>query len=310
MSISRREFITGMSAAGAVAILPNQPDKHFPVKPLPISCNQYSWLTFYEREKKDWFADLDGSLADYASSGLKAFEPGIDNADDVKKLLPLLKKHKLSMPSLYAGTTLHKAGEAQQSIQTVIDIATACREAGTGIIVTNPNPIEWGSDKNKSDAELTEQATNLDKLGAALKRKGIKLAYHMHDVELRQAARELHHMLQATDPQNVSLCLDVHWVYRGAGNSQVALFDIVKMYGKRIAELHIRQSKDGVWQEVFGDGDIDYRRLVSALSKINIRPHLVLEQCLESKSPNTMNAVKAHQQDLAYSREIFGAWLL
>ncbi len=45
-----------------------------------------------------------------------------------------------------------------------------------------------GSDKNKSDAELVEQASNLDKLGAALKSKGVKLAYHMHDVELRMAA--------------------------------------------------------------------------------------------------------------------------
>jgi len=309
MSISRRNFIGGMGAAGVTAFLPAQSTESFHLNPLPISCNQYAWFTFYNREKKDWFADLDSSLADYALSGLKAFEPGINNADEVKKLLPLLKKHNLSMPSLYANSTLHKGDEAQRSIQSVIDIADAAHEAGTGIIVTNPNPIEWGSDKNKSDAELIEQANNLDKLGAALKRKGVRLAYHMHDVELRLAARELHHMLQATHPQNVSLCLDVHWVYRGSGNSQVALFDIVSLYGKRIVELHIRQSKDGVWQEVLGEGDINYRRLVNVLNKIHVRPHLVLEQCLESKSPHTMNAVEAHKQDLMYSKDVFGAWL-
>jgi inosose dehydratase len=309
MSISRRNFIGSITAMGAVSFLSDQTEESSRLKQLPISCNQYSWYTFYKRENRDWFADLDASLADYASSGLTAFEPGINNVDEVKKLIPLLKKHHLSMPSIYTGTSLHKADEAQQSIQSVMAIADAAHEAGTSIIVTNPNPIEWGSDKNKSDTELTEQAANLDKLGAALKSKGITLAYHMHDVELRLAARELHHMLQATDPRHVSLCLDVHWVYRGSGNSQVALFDIVNLYGKRIVELHIRQSKDGVWQEIFGEGDIDYRRLVKVLTRLNIRPHLVLEQCLENKSPNTMNAVAAHKVDLIYAREIFGSWL-
>ena len=309
MSISRRNFISGMSAMGAATFLSDQRSNFFSSKPFPISCNQYSWYTFYNRENRDWFSDLDTSLADYASSGLTAFEPAINNAGEVTKLLPLLKKHNLSMPSLYTGTSLHKADEAQQSIQSVMAIADAAHEAGTNIIVTNPNPIEWGSNKNKSDAELVEQAANLDKLGAALKRKGITLAYHMHDVELRMAARELHHMLQATNPQHVSLCLDVHWVYRGSGNSQVALFDIVNLYGKRIAELHIRQSKGGIWQETFGEGDIDYRRLVKVLTSLNIRPHLVLEQCLESKSPNTINAVAAHQQDLIYAKDVFGVWL-
>lgn len=309
MSITRRNFISGMSAVGAAAFLSGQSIESFQLKKLPISCNQYSWYTFYKRDNKDWFADLDASLADYASSGLTAFEPGINNADDIKKLLPLLKKHHLSMPSLYVGTSLHKADEARQSIESVLAIADTAREAGTTIIVTNPNPIEWGGDKNKSDAELIEQAGNLDKLGAALKRKGITLAYHMHDMELRMAGRELHHMLQATDPQHVSLCLDVHWVYRGSGNSQVALFDIVNMYAKRIVELHIRQSRNGTWQETFGEGDIDYRRLVNVLTLMNIRPHLVLEQCLEDNSPHTMNAVAAHKEDLIYAKEVLKGWL-
>jgi inosose dehydratase len=308
MSISRRNFISSMGALGAASFISEQPVESFHLKTFPFSCNQYAWYTFYKRENKDWFANLDASLADYASSGLTAFEPGINNADEVKKLLPLLKKHHLSMPSIYTGTSLHKADEAQQSIQSVLAIADSAYEAGTNIIVTNPDPIDWGGNKNKSDAELIEQAANLDKLGAALKRKGITLAYHMHDMELKMAARELHHMLQATDARHVSLCLDVHWVYRGSGNSQVALFDIINLYGKRIAELHIRQSKDGTWQETFGEGDIDYRRIAKTLTGLNVRPHLVLEQCLESKSPDTMNAVAAHKLDLIYAREIFGNW--
>ena len=70
------------------------------------------------------------------------------------------------------------------------------------------------------------QAEALDKLGARLKQMRLILAYHNHDAELRNAAREFHHMMLGTDPALVTLCLDAHWIYRGAGNSAVALFDM------------------------------------------------------------------------------------
>ena len=213
------------------------------------------------------------------------------------------------MPSLYVNSTLHRADEAQKSIEAVLTIADAARPAGTTQFVTNPSPIKWGSEDDKSDAELIEQAKNLDRLGAELRQRGITLAYHTHAPEHRQAAREFHHMLLATDPKNVSLCLDAHWVYRGSGNSQVALFDVVKLYGKRIVEVHIRQSKKGIWEETFGEGDIDYRRLAADLKVLNLRPLLVMEQCLEKGSPDTMGPVDAHKIDLKRVQDVFAGLL-
>lgn len=306
MSTTRRQFLNTLAVSAGAAVLSETARAEQHAAALPLSCNQYSWITFYARDGKDWGKDPDASLAEFASTGLKAYEPAFNNADEVTKLLPVLKKHRLVMPSVYVNTSLHEAGEGAKSIESVLSIADALKPADTKIIVTNPNPIQWGSDKNKSDEQLTEQAKNLDKLGAELKKRGMTLAYHTHDVELRAAAREFHHMLLATDPKNVSLCLDVHWVYRGSGNSQVALFDIVKLYGKRIAELHLRQSKGGIWQETFTEGDIDYPRLVQALDGLGVKPHLVLEQCLEKTSPKTMDGVQAHKEDLVYVKKVFG----
>ncbi|SEJ10405.1 inosose dehydratase [Dyadobacter sp. SG02] len=305
MSTTRRQFLNTLAVSAGAAVLSEAARAGQNTAALPLSCNQYSWITFYARDGKDWGKDPDASLAEFASTGLKAYEPAFNNADEVPKLLPLLKKHRLVMPSVYVNTSLHEAAEGTKSIESVLAIADALKPADTKIIVTNPNPIQWGSDKNKSDEQLTEQAQNLDKLGAELKKRGITLAYHTHDVELRAAAREFHHMLLATDPKNVSLCLDVHWVYRGSGNSQVALFDVVKLYGKRIAELHLRQSKGGIWQETFTEGDIDYPKLVQMLDGAGVKPHLVLEQCLEKTSPKTMDGVQAHKEDLVYVRKIF-----
>jgi inosose dehydratase len=308
MNTDRRTFLN--SLAGLAALLPltktalAEPKTGAAEHP-QIACNQYAWHTFYQRQGRNWAADLDASLADFAKSGIVGYEPSITSADEIRKLAPLLKKHKLEMHSLYVNSTLHKADEADKTLATVMAIADAARPLGVRLVVTNPSPIKWGSGEDKTDADLATQAANLDRLGAELRKRGMTLSYHTHDVEMRNAAREFHHMMLRTDPKNVSLCLDVHWIYRGSGNSQIALFDIVKLYGKRITELHLRQSKNGIWAETFGEGDIDYPRLAKELKTLGVRPHLVLEQCIEKQSPNTMDALTAHKLDLKEVKAVF-----
>ena len=187
----------------------------------------------------------------------------------------------------------------------MLAIAREAKKLGIRIVVTNPSPIQWGQPIDKDDRQLQTQAKALNHLGNELRKIGITLAYHNHDMEMRQSAREFHHMMVQTDPKNVSLCLDAHWIYRGAGNSQVALFDIVKLYADRIVELHLRQSQNGIWSEVFGEGDIDYERLVSELLNKKIRPHLVLEQAVEKGTPQTMDAVAAIGKSLENVKKIF-----
>jgi len=307
MTPNRRQFLATLSGIAGTSLLTDNTPLLAESAPAPmhISCNDYTWKTFYGREKKTWMADPDASLTDFVASGLTGYEPALTKVEEVSELAPYLRKYQLEMRSIYVNSSLHEAADAQKSIDTALAIADAVKPLGTRIVVTNPNPIKWGSADNKTDAQLTEQAKNLDRLGAELRKRGLTLAYHTHDPEFRAGAREFYHMMLNTDPKNVAFCLDSHWIYRGAGNSQVALFDVVKLFGKRVVELHIRQSKDGIWTETFTDGDIDYRRLVRELKAVNVRPHLVLEQSVEAKSPNTVGGIEAHKQDLVYARELF-----
>lgn len=312
MPTSRRQFLSCIAALPAVAALPSevlmaQKTIHQLAGNQVISCNSYPWLTFYNRAKKQWMADPDASLTDYVASGFTAYEPGVSSLKEVQDLGPLLKKYNLAMPSLYLGSRLFNHDEAGASITTALAIADVAKRLGTRIIVTNPDPIKWGSPDNKTDAELDEQLRNLDHLGAELRKRGLTLAYHTHAPEHRAAAREFHHMMLGSNPANVKLCLDAHWVYRGSENSQVALFDVVKLYGSRIAEIHVRQSQNGIWSETFTPtGDIDYPRLFSTVKAAGVKPHIVMEQCLETGSANTMDAVAAHKQDLAIAKTVFG----
>jgi inosose dehydratase len=302
---SRRQFLKMAALATGLAAIPRVQAAVAGATggKLHIACNQYVWGVFYQREGREFGASLDAGLAEVAASGLDGFEPG--GAEQIDPMTPLLKKHGLEMRSLYVNSTLHDAALADRSIEEILAAAAKAKVFGTRIIVTNPSPLQWGGPQNKTDEQLDTQAKAMDKLGAALRKMGLTLAYHNHDIELRNAAREFHHMMVGTDPANVTLCLDAHWVYRGAGNSQVALFDILELYGSRISELHLRQSRGNVWTETFGPGDIDYGRLADHLKKIGVKPLLVLEQAVESGSSNTMKAVEASRASVLYARQLF-----
>lgn len=298
--MKRRNFLAAVPVLGLI-------QKFEPIQEIfPISSNSYNWGTFYNREGKTWGANLEADIAEYAKTGLQAYEPSISNASEARKLIEVLRKYKIKMPSVYIGSVLHEKGEIEKSVNNILEIADVVKRYDTRIIVTNPNPIAWGSEKLKSDEQLTLQAKTLDKIGKSLKLDGIKLAYHTHDVELKAGAREFHHMLQNTSSENLFFCMDIHWIYRGSQNSQLAVFDVIKMYSDRIVELHIRQSRGGVWQETFTpDADINYNQIVTELLNKKVKPHLVIEQCLETGSPNTMNATAAHKLDLKEIQNTF-----
>jgi inosose dehydratase len=274
---------------------------------LHLSTNAYSWHVFYQREGRDFNASLDQGLADVAASTIDGFEPGVGGAEEIQKLIPLLHKKDLEMRSIYVNSSLHETAEAEKSIAQILAVARSVKPAGTRIIVTNPNPIRWGGPENKSDEQLRTQAAAMNRLGKELSALKMSLAYHNHDIELRQAAREFHHMMAGTDPRYVHLCLDAHWVYRGSGNSSVALFDVVELYGARVQELHLRQSRNGVWSETLGPGDVDYEALAGALARKKAKPHLVLEIAVEQGTPKTLDPVTAHRQSAEYARRVFAS---
>jgi inosose dehydratase len=302
----RREFLAGAGLAAAAVVCGGATTGQAaePEGKLHVSINQWSVGAVRSRDKQKPSVSFDEELAVLAASGINGLEPGLASADQVGPLVDQLKKHGLELRSIYTGSALDDRAKVGEEIKRIVALAKRAKEAGTQIIVTNPSPLP--NRQGKSDVQLKTQAAALSKLGHELAAIGVTLAYHNHDVELQHAAREFHHMMLGTDTDALSLCLDAHWVYRGAGNSQVALFDVVKLYGKRIAELHVRQSEGNIWSETFGDGDIDYRRLVKQLVEIGVRPLVVLEQGPEGTTAKTMDTAAVHQRSAGYAREVFG----
>ena len=301
---SRRNFLIDGTLFSIGSAYTNLPTLFSFDSSMGPAVQQYTWYSYLQREGITWNKDLDAFINKMKGAGFNVFEPAFNTPEEATRLMKAFDVQNVSTHSLYVNSTLHEPDKVEDSISGALAIARVAKQAGCRIVVTNPSPIQWGNPIDKTDEQLAFQAKHLDKLGKELRKLGMKLAYHTHDMEMRQSAREFHHMLLNTDPENVHLCLDSHWVFRGAGDSQVALFDIVKLYGHRIAELHLRQSNKGVWSEVFGEGDIDHEKLVGMISDLKIKPHIVLEQAVEDGTPQTMSAVQAITKGFDYMKEI------
>ena len=300
--MNRRTFLTGTASlsalAGVSAVLPKPLAAQGSVSSdrLHIAVNQYTANSFFHREEKNFWNEL----ATLKSCGVDGFEAMAGSADEVANLGKRIKDAGLEMRSLYVSGNLYEQAHADNGVKRILEIAEKAQEFGTQFLIFNPD-----AKKGKSDAELILQAQKTDELGAKLRAMGVVLSFHYHTTELEFGAREFHHLLCNTDPANFTLCAEQHWSYRGCGNSQVALFDHLKLYSSRVTTAHLRQSVGNVWSEWYGDGDIDSRRLAAELKKLPKLPHIVLEQAAEGGTPKTMTSAEVFQKSVAYIREIF-----
>ena len=254
---------------------------------LHVTLNQYTVAAFYGRDGVDFGQNLDKCLAEMKSVGADGLEPMINSAADSEMYGTALKKQGMVMRSIYMGPNFHDKNVCDSEMERTLISVKKAIEYGLKVVVINP-AVKQG----KTDEELILQSKNFDKVGEEIRKLGPKLTFHYHTSELEFGAREFHHLLCGTKPENLGLCFDVHWSFRACGNSAVAAYDHARLYGDRVYEFHLRQSKDGVWTELFGDGDIDYQWVADFVGKFGKKPHIVLEQAPENGTPNTMKAAE------------------
>lgn len=268
-----------------------------------IGTQIYPWMQLHSgQEAAQWRPD---AMRRSATAGLGAWEDFLPASEtELKVLGELLRETGLKAPSVYANAPLHR-DDWREVVASVAARVRLAREFGLRVLVLNPEPINWSGTEDKSDAQLRVQATAMQALGLELRAMSVELAYHTHHMEMRHAAREFHHTLLATTPHAVGLCLDAHWIYRGAGNSQVALDDIVQLYGNRIVSLHLRQSHNGIWDESLGEGDIDYAPLAAKLRDLNFNGPVIVEQASEAGSPKTVPFDEALARSAAWAKGVF-----
>jgi inosose dehydratase len=267
-----------------------------------LSVQNYIWIQQLEVEKKTVAEGVEEVLGSFHRAGYRRVELGTAffTPELRDKTLALLDKYELVPETFFPNTTLHEAAVAEKSVNDAMELARLLKPHGTRVIVINPSPKP---DKaQKTDAELDLQARYVDKLGDELHQLSMKLALHHHTPELVDKAREWRHLLAHTNPQHVFCCVDVHWAVRGGQE----MMPFIRATGNRLLDMHLRNSKQGVWMEDFGPGDLDYRQVADYLREIKYDGYLVVELAYEKGTQVTRSLTENLRVSRLYADKLFG----
>jgi inosose dehydratase len=266
-----------------------------------VATQLYVWSQTYHREGRDLEAGIGDVLAEAAAAGYQGIEGWLTacgTQESARRFRSLLDEHGLTLTSLYTGGCYCEPERARQSLAALLPAAERAVAIGCPAICMNPDVTR----ERKSDDMLKLQAEWLDRVGAALRERGLELWLHNHDPEMREDGRELRSNLDRTDPARVGFCADTHWIYRGGGDVMAYL----DRYGSRVRSLHLRNSQGGVWSETLGDGDLDYRAIAAKLAALRFDGPLIVELALEKGTPQTRPLVESARMSREYVRAVFG----
>lgn len=296
--LSRRNFIGTTTTAVAAALIDGpivaaEPETLF-------GSQLYGWGQYYGRDGKRLEDHLDTVFTALRDAGYHYAEGNVDVAhpEENAAFADRLRRHGLRPISLYTGGTFH-TDIAGQTVDNLVRAGEFCAKAGFSVIVCNADPIG----RDKTDPELAIQARAMSRLGAELKKRGIRLGLHQHTPELRNKAHEFHQIFALTEAGTVDFCIDTHWLYRGG----VLPMDALQRYGNRVVSWHLRQSRNGIWWEDLDSGDIDYATIAAFAHKQKLPRRFSVELALESGTKLTRNVVENHRRSLDYARKIFTA---
>lgn len=244
---------------------------------------------------------LEGVLTTVKKAGVQNIQAWLDyfsSDESTKTLSDLLNKHGIQMVAAYSGGVFHIADQADLRIQRIVERAKRGKEMGLKVVVVNPDP----KPERKTDAELQVQAEKINILAESISALGLRLALHHHSPEMADGAREWRHILKHTNPGEVFFCLDLDWVLQGGQDP----FEILAEAGNRLLDLHLRNSRNGIWTESIEEGDIDFKKVGDTLKASGYTGYLTIELAREDGMTESRNLAENLKRSRDFVREAFG----
>ena len=290
MRCSRRQWLASAAALPALAAKQYNP---------LLGVQLYVWQQQFARDKKTLAQGVEEALPAVARAGYTRVEmTSAFWAPELReRTRALLKEHRLESPIVYNGGPMHTPEGAEKTIAETLAYADVARAAGARAMSFNANPKK----ERKTDAELDQQARALNELGSKLRARKMDLVIHQHAPELQENAREWRWQFRHTDPSLVKICLDIDWVKRGGQD----VMTLLRESAPRLAAVHLRSARNGVWMEELGDGDIDYRQVAAYLREIRWSGWMTVELAYEKATVITRPLEENLKRSREYAEKVF-----
>ena len=263
------------------------------------------------------YRDLDGTLRQVAGIGYRTAEPVGLMKKTASELRAALDRAGLKCPSTHV--PLQSSGEGPSLDGDIGRLAADMHRLGVEYVVVPifPVPRRIGGPHNgenglrflvRAGRELTADdwrriAAQLNEKGAALKREGLKLAYHNHNVEFARYGSNTGYdlLLQNTEPGTVWFEMDVGWV-AAAGVDPLPL---LRAHRRRFRLMHVKDLKASTTPNTafrmdpadVGSGTVDWKAVLETGYEAGVR-HFYVEQEPPFSEPR-MEAARADYRYLA-----------
>lgn len=179
-------------------------------------------------------------------------------------IAPQAVKKRLDENELYCCATHEGLGSFKTDLDSIVEKLNTWECDFTAI-------GSAGNDYWSADGVVT-LAGELDEIGAKLREKGIKFAFHNHHREFERFTEKtfLQELFDRTNPDNVGFELDLHWVQRGGGSP-------VSWIKKAKGRMHVCHFKDyailnhePVFCEI-GEGNLEWDAILKACEEADCR---------------------------------------
>ncbi len=235
-------------------------------------------------------SDLLGVLDEVSSLGYEGIECGTGVFNAVSDAKQALASRGLSLAGLHTGISSIDRKEVERAIATLEDLG------GRYLIFSGAGGRE------NTDENYLENSRRLEEYGRLAGEHGIRVCYHNHWQEIVNDERGIRLILENTDPEHVSLCVDTYWVKHGGEDP----LEFIERHKDRVVYLHL---KDGTIEGMrktppefieLGRGVIDFPAILEIAKSLNIE-WAVVEQDRTSLTPKESMAISRR-----YLKENFG----
>lgn len=260
-------------------------------------------LSFVLYEQQGREKDLPAYLAEISVGGWNAVEMRLDKFFGTKEATEAtavaLRVDGHRMYTALAELAL----DDPQATSAVLGVAQAAERAKArdldfrGVVL-----VPFSGDRPRSEEEIAAGIARVQQLGSSLQRRGVWLGVHNDAAESADGGRLLRRILDATaGDANIGLALDVEWIHRGGGDPAA----IATAYRDRLKTLHVRQSRDGIWAEDLGDGQVDFKPVDKVARPLKHEVLLVAELNHHSETKLTRRLLDDLKLSRQYMRKTF-----
>ena len=242
--------------------------------------------------------DYEGTLKQIAALGYREVEAAGFYNHSVSQIQQAMQQAGLHCVSAhYSYNDLH--GQVDQIIDFI-------KEIGGQYIICSSAGHHGGQGPTFTLAEWRWNAGEFNKFGKKIGAAGLKFGYHNHTMEFRKENGVVPYdeLMRLTDPEYVTMEMDLGWVTVGGGNP----IELLHRYPTRISMLHVKDFKPFTapaaignfpTARALGQGTIDYRPIFAAAAQTGHIRHCFVEQ--EEYNMPVMQELKT---DAEYMRKL------